>query len=426
MSDRRLGWARWVALAGAVAAIVVFLLAQRQTTRVSYARSPAGPGITEGSAGELSGARVPSVERMTAMVAAEPVVRLPGAVARWDQTRVRAAIGADAVRILVAPPGLSEADQDRVRDVGNATVRVIGTEVSGGVYRVAGSTAADWRSPFATGDVTQALVTLIAGLGDRPKPAETDALQRREPTAAEITRAAATARRITAPAAFPGASVLVVELPRQPYGVPMPRFGPALARLHPGTPVLVMYGSWIEYDGPDAAAFADVASASFYGQFAERLGRYDHPQRVVLNAYLDRVADLRYAGVFTRPLPYRPADPLRVALPVLPWLFTGCVLVFLALSVRAARQPTRLRDAGTPARLAALAALAVEISLLTDRRGDAALTRGLQHLGAARAAIDEDLPDEHVRGLLDEAESELDTCARRLPFRGYRPSEYPA
>ena len=425
MGDRRLGWLRWVALAGAAAAVVVFLLAQRQTTRVSYAQSPAARGIAEGSAGELSGAGVPSVERMTAMVAAEPVVRLPGAVARWDETRVRAAIGADAVRILVAPPGLSEADQDRVRDVENATVRVIGTEVSGGIYRVAGSTAADWRSPFATGDVTQALVTLIAGLGDRPKLAETDTLRRREPTAAETAKVAATARRLTGSAAFPGVSVLVVELPRQPFGAPMPRYGPALARLHPDTPIVVMYGSWIEYDGPGAAAFADVASASFYGQFAERLGKYAYPQSAVLTAYLNRVTDLRYAGVFDRPLPYRPADPLRVALPVLPWLFTACVLVFVALSVRSARRPARLHDAGTPARLAALTALAVEMSLLTDRRGDAALTRGLTHLQAARAALDEDLPDEHVRALLDDAESELDDCARRLP-PGFRPAEYPA
>jgi hypothetical protein len=137
---------------------------------------------------------------------------------------------------------------------------------------------------------------------------------------------------------------------------------------------------------------------------------------------------VRYAGLFDRPLPYRPADPLRVALPVLPWLFVACAGVFFALSVRSLlrplRRPRSRREPGTPARLAGLTALAVEMSVLTDRRSEAALTRGISALTAAREALDDDLPDAHVRDLLTGAEAELDEAARLLPYPGYRPADY--
>jgi len=413
---------RWVALVLAAASLIVFLVAQRQTTHVSYAESPATANIPD--AGTVAGASVPTVEQMTAMVQANPVVRLPGSVAQWDEARVRAAIGTADTRILVAPPGLPEAEQDKVRDVDAATIRVIGTQVSGDIYRVSGSTSADWRPQFATNDVTAALLTLIAGLADQPLPGTIDLLQRRNPTPAETAKVAAGARRITGSPAFEGAPVLVATLPTQPIGKPMPRYGPALAKLYPDTPIVVVYGEWIEYDGPHAADFADVAAASFYGQFGDRLSQYAYPQQTVLDAYLGRVADVRYAGLFDRPLPYQPFDPVRVTLPALPWVFAAGVLIFLALSVRSMRRPPVVRRAGTSARLAALSSLAVEMSLLTDRSSDPALTRGITALTAARDALGDDLADSHVRDLLATAESELDAAARRLPFPGFRPEDY--
>jgi len=215
-----------------------------------------------------------------------------------------------------------------------------------------------------------------------------------------------------------------VTVPAQPIGRPLPHYGPALARLYPDTPILVVYGDWVEYDGPHAADFADVATASFYGQFGDRLSEYAYSQPTVLNAFLARVADVRYAGLFDRPLPYQPFDPVRVTLPALPWVFAAGVLIFLVLSVRSARRPPVVRRAGTPARLAALSALAVEMSLLTDRASDPALTRGITALTAARDALGDDLPDSHVRDLLATAESELDDAARGLPFPGFRPEDY--
>jgi len=185
----------------------------------------------------------------------------------------------------------------------------------------------------------------------------------------------------------------------------------------------VLYGDWIEYHGPHEAEFADLAAASFYAQFADRLSRYAYPQGNVLGAYLARVTDIRFAGLFDRPLPYRPWDPLRVALPALPWVFAACVAAFLALSVRDLL-PRRPQRRAAPARLAGLTALAVEMSLLTDRAGDAPLTRGITQLSAARAAVDDELPDGHVQALLDDAQRELDEAARLLPYDGFRPDDY--
>ncbi|BCL17556.1 hypothetical protein [Micromonospora sagamiensis] len=441
---RRLEPVRWVALGLAVLVLVVFLVAQRQSIDVSYGRSPASAAVPEGSAGELTDTTVPSVAEMDAMVAAAPVVRLPGSVASWDEQRVREAIGDRDVRILVAPPGLDEAERDRIRDVEDVTVRVIGLQVSGGLYQATADTLPSWRAQFATGDVTGLLVTLIAALGDAPTPPDHDGLRWREPGAAELATVTADLRASgrhvadgatltavparTAASAFPDGDALYVALPRQPRGEPVPRYGPALARVFPGRPIVVLYGAWIEYHGPHGEEFAEVTGASFYGQFGDRLSRYEYPQDNVLNAYLARVTDVRYAGLFERPLPYRPVDPLRVALPALPWLFAGCVVGFLALSTRSlwrgVGRSGAVRGPGTTARLAGLTALAVEMSLLTDRRSDPGLTRGVAKLQAARAALDEGLPDPHVRALLTDAEAELDDTARTMGVAGYRPTFY--
>ncbi|MEV0002250.1 hypothetical protein AB0H28_08190 [Micromonospora sp. NPDC050980] len=436
---------RWSLLAAAAAVLVVFLVAQRQSVQVSYGRSPSSASLpAEGSAGELSDASVPTVEEMTALVAADPVVRLPGAVARWDEGRVRAAAGPGGTRILVAPPGLDEAERRRVKDVENAEIRIVGTEVSGGVLAATPDDLPGWRAQFATGDVTGQVLTLLAALREQPSPPDRDDLRWREPTTAELAPVTAALRatgRWVAPGAtlprlpergareaFPGGAWFVV-LPAQPYGTPLPAYGPALHRLAPDRPVVVMYGGWVEYHGPGAAQFAEVAGASFYAQYGSRLSRYDYPQLNVLGAYLARVTDVRYAGLFDRPLPYRPFDPLRVALPALPWLFAGCVAGFVVLSIRTVRgtgrgRPGDLGPGGTPARLAGLCALAVELSLLTDARTDPALVRGVGRLRSARYALDDGLPEQHVRGLLADAEAELDGVARDVRMPGYRPDVY--
>ncbi|MER7167836.1 hypothetical protein ABT336_17420 [Micromonospora sp. NPDC000207] len=445
---RRVDHLRWVFLGLAVVVLVVFLLAQQQSIEVSYGQSPSASGrVAEGSADELSDATLPSVEEMTAQVAADPVVRLPGAVARWNEDRVRAAIGATDTRILVAPPGLTEEQRKQVREVEDVTIRIIGTEVSGGLYGVTADRIAGWRAQFATHDVTDLLVTLITTLNKDPRPEDRDELVWREPTGAELDAVVADLRadrphvaegatltRIPTDAArnaFPGGA-RYAAFPAQPYGEPLPAYGAALTEVFPGDPIVVMYGNWIEYHGPDAEEFAELAGASFYAQLGSRLSRYDYPQVNVLGAYLDQVTDIRYAGLFERPLPYQPFDPLRVALPALPWLFAVCVAAFMLLSVRSLRRsaggllarPGDPQRGGVRARLAGLTALAVEVSLLTDARSNPALTRGVVKLQAARDALDEGLPDRHVSGLLDEATSELDDTARTVGITSYQPDLY--
>lgn len=426
-------WPRWGSLGLAVLVLVVFLVAQRQSVDVSYGRSPSSADpVKEGSAGELSDATVPSVEEMTALVDADAVVRLPGSVARWDEDRVRAVIG--DVRILVAPPGLDEAERRRVRDVDAAGIRVVGTEVSGDGLQAAADALPGRRAQFATGDVTNQLVTLATKMTGRPNSESVDLLRWREPTAAEIDpvvadlRAAglhlgagATLERVpdAAASAFPDGA-LYVALPRQPFGEPVPNYGPALEARFPDRSIVVLYGDWVEYHGPQAADFAEVVGASFYSQAGDRLGKYAYPQGNVLHAYLNRVTDVRYAGLFDRPLPYLPLDPLRVALPALPWLFAACAVAFLALSANSSRRKANA-SAGTPARLAGLTALAIEVSALSS---DPSLVRGMAKLRAAGDALAEQLPDRHVRTLLDDAAAELDTTARTLGRNDYRSDVY--
>ncbi|MFC4852136.1 hypothetical protein [Actinophytocola glycyrrhizae] len=433
----RLHRLRWAFLAAAVVMIVVFLVAQRQTVDVSYAQSPSGKAtVAEGSAGELTETDLPSVDELTAMLEKDRVVRLPGSIADWDEKLVSDAIGDADIRILVTPPGLTEAQQDRLGEVDNATIQVVGTEVTGTVYGVSADDNAGWRAQFATGDVTSLLLTIIASEKDEESPADVDLFRWRAPTAAELAPVVADLRadRLhvadgatlkavpdSAGTAFPDEEPLFAAFPQQRYGQPVPEYGTALAEEFPDTPIVVMYGNWAEYHGPYAGEFSDLVAAGVYSRFGSRLAAYAYPQGNVLGVYLNKVTDVRYAGLFDRPLPYQPFDPLRVALPVLPWLFVLCVLVFLGLSVRSVLGPGGGPPRGGPARLAGLTTLAIEMSALSR---DPALVRALSKLEAARRAVAENLPGRHVRRLLDGAESELDTAARALGRADYRPANY--
>lgn len=436
--------ARWLLFATAVVLAIVFVTAQGQSADISYGRSPSSQDDRqEGSAGELSDATVPSVEEMNALVRAEPVVRLPGSIAHWNEDYVRDVIGDSKFRILVTPPGLDEDERDRVREVGEGedfqVIRVMGTHVSGSPYEIVPDRISEWRPAFATGDVTNLLAQLIAALDDQEEPPGLVTFRWREPTPAELDTVAAdlradglhiaqgaTLERVpekSAATAFPGSEPLVVALPQQPFGEPVPRYAPALAERFPGRPVVVMYGSWIEYDGPHATDFAELVAAGLYSQLDSRLARYDYPQGNVLNAWLNRVTDVRYSGLFDRPLPYVPCDPLKVTMPALPWVFAACVLGFLALSVRPLRRAS-VGPARPPARMAGLTALAIEMSGLTDERSNPSLTRGIAKLDAAKDALEAALGDRQIGKLLDAAERELDETARLLGRQDYRPHTY--
>jgi hypothetical protein len=444
---------RVVLAVAAIVCVVFFVGVQGRGAEVTYG-SPSAPEELDREPPELPTVGLPSAGEMAAMLNAEPVVRLPGAIAQWDADRVRQASGDHDVRIIATPPGLTKEQRlalagvdfevrRELEDDENTTVFTIdGTRVSGGIYEAAPSSLDEWRAQFGRNDVTVALISLINELtrsGDEPVDGPAD--ERREPTAAELEVVATQLRatgRFVAPGAsltevpaeasaeaFGGVPALYAAFPVQPFGEQAPDYGPALTRLFPETPIVVLYGSWIEYHGPHAADFADVAAAGYYSQFAGVLGRGQHPQDNTLRLYLGQIADVRYAGLFDRPLPYTPFDPLSVTLPALPWIFAGCAALLLALSA----QPLLLRrkvirPLGTAARLGGLSALAVEVSGLTDRAEDPALARAIVHLQAARDAVANALPDTHVHKLLDNAHAELDRVGRAVPIDGYRPADY--
>ncbi|MGW5050359.1 hypothetical protein [Actinokineospora sp. NPDC004072] len=425
--SRAVSVARWVLLGAAVVLLLVFIAAQRSGDfDVSYGRSPSsgkGVGSPSGPAVEL-----PSKDELAAMLRRDPVVRLPGSVAQWDAARVGEVLG--DLRILVTPPGLTEEQDELIREVEEADIRVVGTSVSGGIYQAVSNDQAGWRDQFTTGDVTGQIALLAAKLRELPDPADDpNEVDWREPTAAEVDAVAADLRAkgfhaapgstLTAlPANSDGA--LVAAFPQQGLDKPVPRYGAALTGLFPDRPVLVAYGNWVEYHGPHADEVTEVASGSFYAQSGDLLSKRDYPQDNVLRAYLDRLADVRYSGLFDRPLPYQPFDPLRVALPALPWLFAACVLAFLVLTVRARPRPATT-PTGLVARIAGLTTLAIEMSALSRHP---ALVRAITHLQAARGALDDNLPERHVRKLLADAERELETAARKLGRADYRPGVY--
>lgn len=442
-----LGVARWTCLGAAVAVLVVFLVSQRaESIDMSYARSPTSSGSRGGGeeAG-LSDASVPTVDDMVARLREERVVRLPGAVAYWDEARVEQVIGKHDARILVAPPGLDDAERKRISEAKSRVqgderevLTIVGTTVSGGILEVAPSTLDERRAEFAQGDVTGLIVYLLGHLWQQPVSESASDFRWRAPTADELAPVIAAlgsdGRYVAADAtltdvphdaareAFDGREPLVAAFPRQPFGEPVPDYGAALVERFPDRPIIVLYGLWVSYHGPDAGAFADVAAASTYAQFGRYLSSRAYPQDAILKVYLDRVTDIRYAGLFDRPLPYQPPDPLRVTLPVLPWVFAACVAVFVALSARAVRKPRGLpRGTGAGARLGALTALAIEVSGLTHGESDVALTVALAKLQSAREAVEERRkPD----AFLADAHARLDEVARLLGRTEYRPDVY--
>jgi hypothetical protein len=445
------GIVRVVLAVAAVACVVFFVAAQGRGAQVTYG-SGAAPEESPSAPPEQPTVDLPSAPEMAAMLDEEPVVRLPGAVAAWDEERVRQAIGDRDVRIIAAPPGLTkeqrsafaevdfEVRRDLEDDADLTVLTISGTRVSGGIYEVAPSTLDEWRAQFGRNDVTAPMIALINQLiGSGDEPVEGPADERREPTPDELEVVAEQLResgRFTAPGAsltdvpadasaeaFGGVPAMYAAFPVQPAGERVPDYGPALARLFPETAIVVLYGSWIEYHGPHAADFAEVAAAGYYAQYGSVLARGPYPQDDVLRVYLRQVASVRYAGLFDRPLPYTPFDPLSVTLPALPWIFAGCAALLLALSARPLLRRTAARPLGTAGRLGELSALAVEVSGLTEKAQDPAFARAIVHLRAARDAIAGGLPDRHVHRLLDHAAEELDRVGRAVPVDGYRPAD---
>ncbi|MEJ7650151.1 MAG: hypothetical protein WKF57_14135 [Nakamurella sp.] len=437
---------RWLLAALAVCAAVVFVAVQGRSSDARYELNTASSRLTPT---ETPTATLPSSAELTNQLRRQSRVRLPGATAWFDEAQVRAAIGDADIRIVVAPIGLTS-DQSRMlyeldpfdEDATGVheVIRIEGTAVSGGGHSSLADDLPGWQRQFAQGDITGPLLALVAALRDAPTPADPKAAAVRAPTAAELAPVLAAVRSsgvhldpaagvtevpATAGTAFPDAQPIIATFPRSTPGAPLVDWATALSAAFPGRPVVTLTGLWVDYRGPDADRFAEIASASYYGQYRTVLSERVLPTQGVLRTFLARIAELRLSGIFGRALPAPSFDPLSVTLPALPIVFAGCAAGFLVLSVRQLRRrPLFLISPAGRARLAGLSSLLIETSGLADRRADAPLARAAVALRAAGSAMTERGLQAEVRRQLDAASAELKTVADLLGRKDYRPTEY--
>lgn len=315
---------RWLLAVLAVVAAVVFVAVQGRSSDARYELNAASSRLTPTETPTVS---LPSPEELTNQLRRQSRVRLPGASAWFDEKQVRAAIGNDDIRILVAPIGLTS-DQSRMlyeldpfdEDATGVheVIRIEGTAVKGGGYSSLADDLPGWQRQFAQGDITGPLLALVAALRDAPTPADPQAAAVRAPTAAELAPVLAAVRSsgvhldpaagvtevpATAGTAFPDSRPIIATFPRSTPGAPLVDWATALSAAFPDRPVVTLTGLWVDYRGPDADQFAEIASASYYGQYRTVLAERVLPTQGVLRTFLARIAELRLSGIFGRALP---------------------------------------------------------------------------------------------------------------------------
>lgn len=443
---------QWGALVLSAVFALLFLLVQSQTANFRYGVETVPPvSLDDDAEAEPAAPDLPSVAQIDALRAESRVVTLPGAIAGFDRAEVDRALAAvtgfvntddDTVDpgVLLVPPDTTREQRTVLRDAERLDVKVYGMQVSGDRGTPAAEDLTSWQNVLVSGDVTDTLVGAIQLLGEQTFESAIPRVPWREPTSAELATVSAALdsdRRYLAPgstvtelpataaAAFPDTAPLLVVLPRASYGESVPEYGPALAARYPDTPVVVMYGYWIDVHGPGDDGL-ELVRAAFYGATPSDFADGGYRQSGVLGLFLQRWAEFNYSGMFDRPLPYTPPDPVRVAWPILPWIFAAGVLFFVVMSVRMTLQLRPMAADQRPNRhtLAGLSTLAVELSGLVgpDQRTD--FTQGTVALTHAQDGLDADLPADRVAAVLDEAASALDSVARSLDRPDYRPERF--
>ena len=423
-------------LALAVLLAVLFFAAQRERSDVTFGGGPVGTVPVEST----SGASIPSQSQIHALLAADRVVRIDGAVAVYDEAAVLPLLAEYDLRLLLLPPGLSS-DQVADLDLPIDVVSVRGLETALSPFVSAPSDENELINAYAGRDVTDSIVSLIAAVKEGPELDPVDRVGWRDPTPDEL---AAVLEQVgsdggiafTDPAArfdlppaaadaFPHTAPVVVVTPYAEPGVPAVDFRAALEDALPDRPIIQLTGQWLSFAG--AATSAEAVTASFYGEYGSRLARADHSQQVVLGAMLDRIAEFRHSGVFDRPAPQPAPDPVRLSLPWLPWVFAAVALAYVGLLIRDRLRPpapTGTRDtADEAAALAGLSELVVELSRLAIARGSPHLDRAGTLLGVAGDALDVD-DHQRVGQHLDEARTELDRLTADLGLDHLRPDAF--
>lgn len=216
------------------------------------------------------------VEQVIHQLERARIVRLPGAVATFDEARVLAALPQDA-RLLVAPAIKAAPDEEVWRDTlfpvlqwadnaGLPLTVVRGLWVERGIPVDPFTTDDEptLRKWLAYQDVTAAVLR-VRTAGPELVPA----------TAAQLDRLPVTTVR-------PG--VRLARLPVLGPGDPFVDYAPGLADRFPGELVVVAYGRWLEFAGPGAGQ-AERDRAIVYGE--SRLDRRTADEQ--LTAVLDHV-----------------------------------------------------------------------------------------------------------------------------------------
>lgn len=439
---------QWTAAVLALLVAAVFLSVQVQQPSGTFGKDPHQPApIVE----LYSVTSVPAADELNDLLEANRIVRADGAAARIDDAKVLPLLEQYDVRLLVLPYGVSAKRTTAIIEAldtpDHPTVVVQGLEGHFGGYA---ATPGDWvelENTLLAGEATGAVIDLIKHVNGDRQSAERAIPQVtwREPTDAELDSVAAdladdSMAVIDGATAFPmpatveeafadGAVPLVVvsTTPGDPSAVP--RYADALAERFPDRVIVTVTGRLVDIAGAGTEGFRTALNASFYGTFVDDLMAGEMAQGVLLAHYLRRTAEFRLSGIFDRPMPYVPTDPLDLTLPALPWVSLGLAGVFTAMSIRRVRDAASASPADPPtaeqlSELAGLSALSIEVSGLVDTAQRRRFARAASRLTAARDAIEDGLPSSDVQSDLDAARELFTAVADDMDRPDLRPEAY--
>jgi hypothetical protein len=381
------------------------------------------------------------VREATAALADEQIYRAPGAVAYFDEERVRAALKPN-VRILVAPytghfeKGNNYADGDAHFEQVYEPLEAWRTENKINLVLVEGLSVTLYADPgpaygpsdiptlrqtTAYLDVTEAVLVLTR-MASGISQDESDDLERgkdyvvdepvppRREQLDEVADALRANRVYNAPgrdedpidpqlaalARKVGLPVRVAAFPVLEPGAPIVDYAPALRTVFPNDYILVAQGRWLDVTGPNDK----IVSARDYAYGRYELGGFQQGSAMTdrMATVLTRLHDLLRHKGFGRPQPPpqpkpRPFDVARAVSNIAPWVLLGSAMVLggaglLGWRRRQAREAER------------------------DRRAlHAASARAFAKLGDLGARI---LAAEQDRGAVDSAAAERHATATAL------------
>jgi hypothetical protein len=339
----------------------------------------------------------------------DQIYRAPGAIASFDEARVRAEL-APTTRVLVQPyNSLDEAEVDRVvgwaEANGIALIAVSGLSVHGADTPELPDTMPLLREVAAYSDVTHSLLAAVRTVSGATDPFQTGVTPTPpvSPTEAQVAEVAA---RLTESPVYnaPGredpinpvmvkrtASYgLTVRVAAFPAGAAVVDYAPALAERFPEDVIVVVHGRWLDVAAPDRAQ-AEAVRDYAYGQQSPRSFNRDSMNTLV-DVVAERLGQLAVATRFGEPQQsWEPSFVRRWAAEITVGFAVVSAVTFLVI-VLVGRRRRRVRQAGEDQlalRSASGSALAsigrLEAEVLAGGHADA------ERLATARALYDQAL-----------------------------------